>query len=112
MKPSSRSSPSRTLDVDPIIGCLASYLWRPGYRAAAIDYLRELEVAAEGVCHSHLLGRAAFGFEELRVADEDADASRARGGDVQPVAAEEELHAVRRFLGAGGRHGINDDGSL
>ena len=39
-------------------------------------------------------GMRQCGFEERRVADEDADASRPRGGDVYAVAAEEELHAV------------------
>ena len=64
--------------------------------AVDMNDLCELDVAAERVCHSHLLGSAAFGFEELRIADEGADAPRSGGCDVEPVAADDELHAVRR----------------
>lgn len=46
------------------------------------DPARQFEIAAERVCHPHLLGRSALWLEQLRVADEDADASRPRRRDV------------------------------
>ena len=73
---------------------------------------RELEVPAERVRHPHLLRSAALRLEQLRVADEDADASRPRRRDVESMPAEQELHTVRGLLWARRRHRVDDDGRL
>src|SRR5439155_704703 len=52
--------------------------------------------------------RLALRLEQLGIADHDTGALRARRGDVEPVEAVEELHAVRGVGGARGRHGIDD----
>jgi hypothetical protein len=45
----------------------------------------KLKVPAERICHSHLLRGSALDLEELRIADENADAVCSRRGDVQAV---------------------------
>src|SRR5262249_50911529 len=60
---------------------------------------RNLQEAAEGVRQLHLLRGLAVGLEQGGAADHDARTHRARGGDVEAVGIEEEVHATRRVLG-------------
>ena len=77
-----------------------------------LDRSSNLEVPAERVLHPHLLRRSALRLEKLGTAHQDAHAARPRRRHVQPVPAEEELHAVRGVLGGRGCHGVDDDGRL
>ena len=59
----------------------------------------QFQVPTERIREFHLAGRAAVGFEEAGVGDEDAGAAGAGGRHVEAAGAVEELHASGRFFG-------------
>ena len=54
----------------------------------------QLPIAAERVGQAHLRQRAAFRLEERRICHDEASTVRPRSGDIEPVQAVDELHAV------------------
>src|SRR5213592_433322 len=74
--------------------------------------VRHLDQPAQRIDEPHLVGRSAPDVQQLGAAGEHGEAAGSRDGDVEPVAAEEEVEVARDLLAAGRRQREEDNRRL
>src|SRR5262245_34294635 len=81
-------------------------------RKFGLDDGCELSVPAERIRQLDLPWRLTVRGEQAWVCDDEDGATRARGSNIQPIEAVQELKSPRCFLRGRGSHRIDGDGRL